>query len=214
MPYLHSIPTRDIWRSFVLAKKSHSRASWRSVGRCRIRSKYFETVSSLVGGVVVVEAVGGAVDAVGPVAGAGPIVNRDGRDASVGSSGSLTVPVTSGAPGSVLEGPLLLPSSVRGPLLGDARGAARRSLAVNSVEVSMGVGGSRLQCGGVAHSLGGLIAFPFGSSKKQPSAPLRGLPASLVLEPRLSPSHWRRYHWCSSLQRGLSRRSEPGQPQL
>ena len=63
---------------------------------------------------MVVEAVGGAVNAVGPAAGAGPIVNRDGRDASVGSRGSLTVSVTSGGPGSVLGALLLLPSSARG----------------------------------------------------------------------------------------------------
>ena len=43
---------------------------------------------------------------------------------------------------------------------------------------------------------------------------LRDLPASLVLVPRLSPSRWRRYHWCSTLQLGQSRRSVPGQPQL
>ena len=43
-----------------------------------------------------VEAVGGAVDAVGPAAGAGRIANRDGHDSSVGSGGLLTVPETSG----------------------------------------------------------------------------------------------------------------------
>ena len=53
-------------------------------------------MSPLVGGVVVVAAVDGAVDAVGPAAGAGPIVNRDGRNASVGSGRSPTVPVTLG----------------------------------------------------------------------------------------------------------------------
>ena len=79
-------------------------------------------MSPLVGEVVVVEAVGRAVDA----AGAGPIVNRDGRDASVGRGGSLTVPVTSGGSGSVLGAPLLFPPSARVPLLGNARCEARR----------------------------------------------------------------------------------------
>ena len=208
-----------------------------------------------------VEAVGGAVDACGPAAGAGPIVSRDGCDASLGTGGSLKVPVTSGGPGSVLGAPLLLPSSTRGPLLCDVRCAARRSLAANSVEVSMGVGGlamvtvtvrgrcsfvrvsrrlpSRLvdktaersleasrRPSGVRHravpiglsrlvsprdSLLGSAGRTWARSLETPgSLPrLRGLPASLVLVPRLSPSRWRRYHWCSSLQRGQSRRSWP-----
>ena len=236
MQYLHCIPTIDVRRSFVLAKKSHSRASWRSVRRCRIRSKYSETVFPLVGGVVVVEAVGGAVDAVSPAAGAGPIGNRDGRDDSVGSGGSLTVPVTSGRPGSVLGAPLLLSSSARRTLIGDARDAARRSLAANSVEVSMGgelamvTVTVRGRCSfvrvsvpiGLSHlvsprdSLLGSAGRTWARSLETPrSLPqLRGLPVSLVLVPRLSPSRWRRYHWCSSLQRGQSRRPVPGRTQL